>query len=93
MLCHACKKEVSVVEKVYRGDECPHCSADLKVCLNCTFYDKSYNNQCRETSAEMVRDKEKANFCDYFKPSSSDGGSEVDSKAKALEELENLFKK
>jgi hypothetical protein len=24
--------------------------------------------QCRETVAEEVKDKERANFCDYFKP-------------------------
>ena len=34
----------------------------------CCFYDIAVAKHCRETVAEEVRDKERANFCDYFKP-------------------------
>ena len=47
--------------------ECPRCSQPLKVCLNCTFYEKGLQWDCRESIAEPVRDKERANFCDYFR--------------------------
>lgn len=34
----------------------------------CVEYDTSVAKSCREPIAEEVRDKEHANFCDYFKP-------------------------
>ena len=36
--CHKCGTAI-VEESVSRRDECPGCGADLRVCLNCTFYD------------------------------------------------------
>ena len=32
------------------------------------FYDRTYNNQCRESEAPRVVDKDRANFCEYFGP-------------------------
>ena len=31
-------------------------------------YDTSYAKHCREPTAEEVRKKDEANFCDHFKP-------------------------
>jgi len=45
---------------------CPACDADLHVCKLCEFYDTSVSNQCREPIADAVKEKERANFCDYF---------------------------
>ena len=42
------------------------CRADLRVCLNCQFYDRAVAQQCRERRAEPVYDKEAGNFCEYF---------------------------
>jgi hypothetical protein len=42
------------------------CRADLRVCLNCAFYDSRVAQQCRERRAEPVLDKESGNFCEYF---------------------------
>ena len=66
MICWKCKKEISI-EKPVRGDECPLCHADLHVCRACDFYESGAHNDCRESSADMVTDKERANFCDYFR--------------------------
>jgi hypothetical protein len=33
----------------------------------CEFYDTSVAKSCREPVAEEVKDKERANFCDYFR--------------------------
>ena len=66
MICWKCKKEISI-EKPVRSDECPLCHADLHVCRGCDFYESGSHNDCRESSAEMVTDKERANFCDYFR--------------------------
>lgn len=51
-----------------RRDECRQCRAELHVCKLCEFYDTSKAKHCREPIADEVRDKERANFCDYFKP-------------------------
>jgi hypothetical protein len=51
-----------------RLDECPKCRAELHVCRLCIEYDTRVAKHCREPTAEEVRDKERANFCDFFKP-------------------------
>lgn len=52
-----------------RAEECPACSSQLHVCRMCSHYDRTRPRQCREDDAEEVRTKDRANFCDYFKPS------------------------
>lgn len=49
-----------------RLDVCKACGAELHTCKQCTFYDIAVAKHCRETIAEEVRDKQRANFCDYF---------------------------
>ena len=34
----------------------------------CVEYDTSYAKHCKEPTAEEVRKKDEANFCDHFKP-------------------------
>jgi hypothetical protein len=45
---------------------CPRCRGDLRACRQCRFYDPAVADACRETEAERVADKTRANFCDYF---------------------------
>lgn len=68
MVCHNCGREIKLIAKVARTEECPHCGADMHCCKNCRFFDPGKNNQCSETQAEWVRDKLAANFCDFFEP-------------------------
>ncbi len=49
-----------------RRSECRACSAELHVCRLCEDFDPKITGGCREDRAEEVRDKERANFCDYF---------------------------
>ena len=56
-------------QKVLKKDTCPQCDADLHCCKNCRFFDTSVHNQCRETQAEWVQYKDRANYCDYFEAS------------------------
>lgn len=49
-----------------RSETCHQCGADLRVCLNCEFYDRRVACECRERRAEPVHDKAAANFCEYF---------------------------
>lgn len=89
--CAYCRKEVPL-SKPGRSDDCPHCAKPLHCCYQCRFYDPSAYNECRESQAERVVEKEKPNFCDYFvfDPQASRG---LSSKEEALRKFESLFKK
>ncbi len=64
--CHKCKNIIEA-ESVFFKDECPRCRSDLHVCLNCVFYDEGKANKCRESQADYVKDRDRANYCDYFR--------------------------
>jgi hypothetical protein len=66
--CFHCHKELKFSDKVARRDECPHCRNDVHVCKNCEFYDPKAYNECHEPQAEVTREKDRANYCDYFTP-------------------------
>ena len=91
VVCFACSNELGLIPgtRLARSEECPHCSASLRSCKMCRFYDKSSYNQCKEPSAERVLDKEKANFCDYFAlmGEAQEGGGEADSLVDAANAL------
>lgn len=75
-------------------DECRRCGAELHVCKLCEWYSTAVAKHCREPIAEEVKDKERANFCDYFKPrvgAYSDAGTTEAARAKA--QLDALFGK
>lgn len=77
---------------VGRRDTCPACMADIRCCKMCQFYDPKAYNDCRESSADRVQDKEKANFCDYFKIGSP-GSNPDQARQDALAKAAALFKK
>ena len=93
--CTFCQHEIPTSEKTGRTEECPHCRRDLHCCLQCRFYDKTAHHECRETQAEYVQDKEKANFCDYFVfDPQIQKAKDADKKAQeAKSQLEALFRK
>lgn len=69
LVCWKCGASLAALSlPLRRLDECKTCSAELHVCKMCVEYDTSVAKSCREPIAEEVRDKEHANFCDYFKP-------------------------
>ncbi len=77
-----------------RRDECPHCRAPLHACLNCAAYDETARYGCREPQAEPPRDKDAANYCDFFVfRKGPRAPKEEDPRAKALADLDALFKK
>ena len=92
-LCFSCQKELSFSDaKIGFREECPHCRNDVHVCKNCQFYDPKAYNECREPQADVVREKDRANFCEYFTP--RQGGEAVqDQAAKLRAAAEALFKK
>lgn len=92
--CPNCGHKVPYMEAFPpgRSDSCSNCGASLRSCLGCKNYDKSAYNECHEPSAERVVDKEKPNFCEWFKfgPRSTGGAA---SKDELLEKAKALFKK
>jgi hypothetical protein len=87
--CWSCGNVVEV-EAVFRSDTCGHCDADMKVCKNCRHYEVSASNECRETSADYVSNKERANFCGYF-AARQDRLERTDEAAAARTKLAALF--
>jgi hypothetical protein len=90
--CFSCGKEISHGAGVSRRDECPHCRSDVHVCKNCQFYDSSVYNECRETQADVVREKDRSNFCDFFQAGSQSGQGGA-CKNDLMTSAEALFKK
>jgi hypothetical protein len=99
--CFKCGATVEI-EKVSRRDECPRCGADLRVCLNCAFYADSKANACTEPQAEPVKEKDRANYCDFFlfkeaaggpRASAPAAGQAKSGKAEAEKRWSELFKK
>lgn len=94
MHCHACDAEHTLGpgERIGFRDTCDRCGGDLHACVNCSHYDTSAYNECRESGADRVLDKERANRCDWFAAGEGRGG-DGSSRSAALSDLESLFKK
>ncbi len=75
-----------------RRDECPKCTIHLHVCRMCIDFDKDVPKQCREDDAEEVNEKEKVNFCEWFRPNSEAfDPTRAGQAAKAKSDLGALF--
>ena len=95
-ICHFCGTRLDEKMEVHRSSTCVSCGKDLKICYNCRFYSKGVHNDCLETSAEPVRDKDRSNFCDYFKFKDSADSASKDNpsggrKAHVREDFLKLF--
>ena len=75
-----------------RESVCPKCRSWLHACRQCEFYDPRLTRKCREERAEEVRDREGANFCDWFKPNPHAHQPAAGNKAAAAKsKLDELF--
>ena len=89
--CHSCGRDLNAASDYGRQDTCEGCGRATRVCLNCMNYDTSKYNECLEPVADRVVDKEKSNFCDYFK--AGNRAAAGDAARKAREAAEALFRK
>jgi hypothetical protein len=91
--CYRCGESLaSLMLPFSRRDECPSCAAHVHVCRMCLYYDDTVPKKCTEDDAEEVTEKERANFCDWFKPGSDTFDPVRASKAaKAQSALASLF--
>ena len=68
LVCWQCGASLSELTLPLRRLEECKCRAELHVCRMCVEYDTNVAKHCREPTAEEVRNKTSANFCDHFKP-------------------------
>ena len=93
MNCFHCGRRIELTQRVGFREVCPGCDRSIHVCLNCDFYDPAFNNQCREPQAERVVDKDRANFCEYFRPVKASEPRRRSPASDTRTKLEALFKK
>jgi hypothetical protein len=65
--CYNCGHKFDRDFVVTRSAECPSCNRPIRCCKNCVFYEPGAHWDCRETIPDPVFEKERANFCDYFR--------------------------
>ena len=74
-----------------RETNCVGCGKPTRVCRNCRWYAPGRSNECVEPMAERVLEKERANYCEFFEPTTEtgglDGGSSDEKLRKAAEDL------
>ena len=93
IFCYKCQNELidfTAGRRLGRDEDCPHCKTSLRCCKMCMFFDPNSYNECREPVAQRIVDKEKANFCDYFKLGENQNLKE--SSEQLLEAANKLFK-
>jgi len=69
LACYRCGASLAALTPpLARLDLCPECGVELHVCRMCLHYAPREPTGCDEEDALEVRDKTRANFCDYFEP-------------------------
>ena len=93
--CAACNAalELDSPSSIGRRDCCPYCGADLHSCRNCQHYSVSAYNECIETQADRVLEKERSNFCEYFRFADNKEARNAQTKSsqEAFKKLDKLF--
>lgn len=88
--CWKCGGNLKAVPLPYaRRAECPACRAELHVCRMCRHYAPGKAKQCMEPMAEEVKDKARANFCDWFQPGGNSAAKATPAAGRAA--LDDLF--
>lgn len=90
--CYSCGQALQIDGIVGRRETCPSCGRDLRCCKNCDFYDVTCYNECRESSAERVVEKEASNFCGFFRIT-EEKQKEISRADESKRKLEELFRK
>ncbi len=95
LVCWKCGASLAALSLPLRRLEvCKACNAELHVCKMCVEYDTSYAKHCKEPTAEEVRKKDEANFCDHFKPKAGAYTPKDQAQlARSKSALDDLFRK
>lgn len=60
-------------------------------CVTCKFYSKGSHYDCRENIDELVTDKERPNFCEYYQKDERKAAEFEQQKQKRQASAEDLF--
>jgi hypothetical protein len=95
LVCWRCGTSLAALSLPLRRLEvCKACNAELHVCKMCVEYDLAYAKHCKEPTAEEVRKKDEANFCDHFKPrAGAYVAKDTAELARVKSALDDLFRK
>lgn len=85
--CWSCGNSWEFTTPMGRSESCERCGWDARVCKNCRFYDTRAYRECQEEQAELVKDKDKRNFCSYFESNANAAGSTPAIKENPLDQL------
>lgn len=93
LVCYRCGASLAALTlPLARLDLCPDCGVDLHVCRMCLHYAPREPTGCDEEDALEVREKTRANFCDYFEPTATAyHGTEQAAERQARAALAALF--
>ena len=92
LVCWKCDASLAdVLMPFSRLSKCKSCKSDLHVCRICKFYNTRVSNSCRETIAEKVINKTRANYCGYFQATNNAYKSADESADLSKASLESLF--
>jgi hypothetical protein len=97
-MCWYCGSPVNDPEPLGRSLRCEICGKDLKICRHCSFFLPGSRGDCSEPGAEPPAEKDRANFCDWFKLNpkyrNKTGGQQKEPAAavSAKTAFDNLFK-
>ena len=92
LVCWRCGADVSrLPQPLGRRAECDACHAELHVCRMCRHYDPGKAKQCRETMADEVKHKSRANFCEWFQAQADASSPATPVKNDARHALDALF--
>ncbi|MDR1429525.1 MAG: hypothetical protein LBI85_04480 [Spirochaetaceae bacterium] len=64
-MCWYCGSPVTDGEPLGRSLRCGTCGRDLRSCRHCRSVIENASS-CRESQAEVPRDRDRGNFCDWF---------------------------
>lgn len=81
-MCRKCGKPI-LKNEITRSSTCDNCGADLHSCVNCRFYAPGSHYDCHESVDELVKDKDRSNFCDSFSVFRGEFEGKADDKAQS----------
>ncbi len=65
-MCYKCSNVLDIASPISRTAVCSYCGADVRCCKNCVHFSLGSHYDCKEHVDELIVDKERANFCDWF---------------------------
>jgi hypothetical protein len=95
LVCWRCGAAVKPDQRpINRLEQCRRCQADLHVCRLCRSWNPRMTGYCDHDHAEPPLERERANFCQYFRPRpGAFTPVEQDADRDARKELDSLFGK